>query len=216
MSQVWEALSVPEIYQIIGFMAFYAVVVPSFGAFDYYFMLDVVGITQFQYSMLSVLHFVCMLIGSYLFRRWLKDTEVRTLTIIEVLIGLLLAPFTMMFVTRTNVQLIGLSDGFIIIFTDIIGDIFSMCLVVLPISVLFNRVCPKHIEATCFAMLAGIYNAKNGLRHFTGTWINDHFVGVTKDNLDDFWKLKVITLCCSCLPLLAIRLIPTKAQIELR
>ena len=47
MGQVWEALQVPEIYQIIGFMAFYAIVVPSFGAFDYYFMLDVVGITQF-------------------------------------------------------------------------------------------------------------------------------------------------------------------------
>ena len=206
----------PEIYKIIGFLAFYAIAVPSFGVYDYYFLLDVVGVTQFQYSMLSVLHFVCILIGSYLFRRWLKDIELRTLTLVKFLIKLLLAPFTMMFVTRTNVQLIGLSDGFIILLTHIIGDIFSMCLIVLPMSVLFNRVCPKNIEATCLAMLAGIYNAKKGVRHFSGILINEHFVGVTKDNLDDFWKLKVITLCCSCLPLLAIRLIPTKAQIELR
>ena len=46
------------------FMVLYAVLVPNFGAFDYYFMLDVVGITQFQYSMISVLHFVCVFIGS--------------------------------------------------------------------------------------------------------------------------------------------------------
>ena len=34
-------------------MGLYALLVPNFGAFDYYFMLDVVGITQFQYSMIS-------------------------------------------------------------------------------------------------------------------------------------------------------------------
>lgn len=32
--------------------------------------------------------------------------------------------------------------------------------------------------------------------------------------MDDFWKLKVISLICSCLPLLFIFLIPSKTQIE--
>lgn len=152
-------------------MALYAVMVPNFGGFDYYFMLDVVGITQFQYSMISVLHYFCMFIGSFLFKRWLKDFEVRTLTIVEVFMGLLCAPFTMLFVTRQNL-IYGISDGFIIIFTDIIGDIFSMCLVVLPICVLFAKITPRHIEATCFAMLAGLYNFKNSIRSLIGTSIN--------------------------------------------
>ena len=193
-------------------MGLYALLVPNFGAFDYYFMLDVVGITQFQYSMISVLHYFCMFIGSYLFKRWLKDFEVRTLTI-EVFLGLLCAPFTLMFVTRYNLEY-GISDGFIIIFTDIIGDIFSMCLVVLPMCVLFAKITPRHIEATCFAMLAGLYNFKNSIRGYIGSSINTNFVGVSRDNMDDFWKLKVISIVCSCLPLLFIYLIPTKKQID--
>lgn len=194
-------------------MALYALLVPNFGGFDYYFMLDVVGITQFQYSMISVLHYFCMFIGSYLFKRWLKDFEVRTLTIVEVFMGLLCAPFTMMFVTRYNLVL-GISDGFIIIFTDIIGDIFSMCLVVLPICVLFTKICPRNIEATCFALLAGLYNFKNSIRGYIGTCINMQLIGVSRDNMDDFWKLKVISLVCSCLPLLFIFLLPSRGQIQ--
>ena len=213
LSKIYKALQVKEIHNVIYWMALYALLVPNFGGFDYYFMLDVVGITQFQYSMISVLHYLCMFIGSYLFRRWLKDFEVRTLTVVEVLMGLLCAPFTMLFVTRQNL-LFGISDGFIIIFTDIIGDIFSMCLVVLPICVLFAKITPRKIEATCFAMLAGLYNFKNSIRGYIGTTINTQFIGVSRENMDDFWKLKVISLVCSCLPLLFIFLLPSQRKIE--
>ena len=71
--ELGQAFQIKEIYSIIIFMGCYALLVPNFGSFDYYFMLDVVGITQFQYSMISVLHYFCMFIGSYLFKRWLKD-----------------------------------------------------------------------------------------------------------------------------------------------
>lgn len=164
--------------------------------------------------MISVLHYFCMFIGSYLFKRWLKDFEVRTLTIVEVFLGLLCAPFTMLFVTRYNL-IFGISDGFIIIFTDIIGDIFSMCLVVLPICVLFAKITPRNIEATCFALLAGLYNFKNSIRGYIGSSINNNFIGVSRDDMDNFWQLKVISLACSCLPLLFIFLLPTKAEVDI-
>ena len=212
LGRVKEALKVREIHSIIIWMALYALL-PNFGTFDYYFMLDVVGITQFQYSMISVLHYACMFVGSYIFRRWLKDFEIRTLTIAEVMICLFCAPFTIMFVTRINLAF-GISDGFIIIFTDIIGDIFSMCLVVLPMCVLFTKITPKNIEATCFAMLAGLHNIKNSIRGYIGSSINDNFIHVTRENMDDFWKLKVISIICSCAPLLFIMLLPTNKQIE--
>ena len=211
--ELGQAFQIKEIYSIIIFMGCYALLVPNFGSFDYYFMLDVVGVTQFQYSMISVLHYFCMFIGSYLFKRWLKDFEVRTLGIVETLIGLLCAPFTMAFVTRQNLVW-GIPDGFIIIFTDIISDIFSMCLVVLPMCVLFAKITPHNIEATCFAMLAGLYNFKNSIRGYIGVTINSQFVGVTRDHMEDYWKLKVISLVCSFLPLLFLFLIPTNKQIE--
>ena len=163
--------------------------------------------------MISVLHFACMFVGSFFFRHYLKDWEIRTLTIAEVMVCLFCAPFTMLFVTRQNVAF-GLGDGFIIIFTDIIGDIFSMCLVVLPLCVLFTKITPKNIEATCFAFLAGLHNIKSSIRGYIGSTVNDNFIGVTRENMDEFWKLKVISLICSCMPLLFLFLLPTNKQIE--
>ena len=162
-TEIGQALQVKEIYSILAFMALYALLIPSFASFDYYFMLDVVGISQFEFSMLCALHYVCMFIGSHLFRLWLTDFEVRTLTILEVLLGLLCAPFTMLFATRQNLAW-GISDGFIIIFSDVIVDVFSMCLIVLPMIVLFAKITPCNIEATCFAMLACLYNFRSNIR----------------------------------------------------
>ena len=45
MAKIYKALQIKEIYNVIFWMGLYALLVPNFGGFDYYFMLDVVGIT---------------------------------------------------------------------------------------------------------------------------------------------------------------------------
>jgi len=47
-----------------------------------------------------------------------------------------------------------------------------------------------------------------------GVFINKMFVGVTKDNLEDLWKLITIQLVCSLIPFLYLTLIPTNATIS--
>ena len=42
---IYEAIKIKEIYCLLIWMGLYAILVPNFGSFDYYFMLDVVGIT---------------------------------------------------------------------------------------------------------------------------------------------------------------------------
>ena len=42
---IYEAIKIKEIYCLLIWMSLYAILVPNFGSFDYYFMLDVVGIT---------------------------------------------------------------------------------------------------------------------------------------------------------------------------
>ena len=61
----------------------------------------------------------------------------------------------------------------LIIFTDTVQDIVSQCFVFLPMAVMFAKITPKRIEATSFALLAGVSNFRATIRGWTGSWIND-------------------------------------------
>ena len=93
--------------------------VPSFGSFGYYFMLDVVGVTKWTYSMLSVLGFICLLIGSQLFNKYFKEREYRYLIMCEAIVSILLAPPNFLLILRMNADY-GIPDTALIIFTDIV------------------------------------------------------------------------------------------------
>lgn len=119
----------------------------------------------------------------------------------------------MMLVLRMNVD-VGVPDLALVIFTSQVSSILSKCMVFLPMSVIMGKICPKHIEATSFALLAGVSNMRMQISSQIGSWINDWFVGCTQENLGEYWKLEAIGMACSLLPLLFIWLIPTRKAIE--
>jgi hypothetical protein len=65
--EIFYAIKEPVFYRVIIFLALNALLIPSFGSFGYYFMLDIVLLSKFTIAMLGVLGYVCLLIGSYLF-----------------------------------------------------------------------------------------------------------------------------------------------------
>jgi hypothetical protein len=48
-------------------MCLSAFLVPSFSSFGYYFMMDVAHVSQFAYSMLGLVGYVCLFVGTWLF-----------------------------------------------------------------------------------------------------------------------------------------------------
>ena len=82
-------------------------------------------------------------------------------------------------------------------------------------SVIMSKITPKRIEATSFALLAGISNFRGTIRGTIGTWTNDTFVGVSKEDLSNYHVLVIISFVCSFLPLFFIWLIPTKKEIDI-
>jgi len=87
------------------------------------------------------------------------------------LIGIMFAPLNMLFVLRKNEDY-GLPDMFVIIFTDVVSETLSQCMVLLPLMVLFAKITPKGIEATCFAFLTGTCNFTTGFRDLVGSFVN--------------------------------------------
>lgn len=85
------------IYLVLG-----GLLVPSFGSFGYYFMLDVVKISKFTIAMLGVIGYICLMIGSSLYHQFFSKTEFRKLMVYNTIIGLMFAPLNMLFVLRKN------------------------------------------------------------------------------------------------------------------
>jgi Na+/melibiose symporter-like transporter len=102
ISEIGQAIKIPAIHNMILYLFLYGLVDPSFSSFGYYFMLDVVQLSKFTYSMLTVLGFFCLLIGSGLYKAYFKEFEYRNLIVMEMVIGIIFAPFSYMFILRIN------------------------------------------------------------------------------------------------------------------
>ena len=212
ITEMKEAFKLPEFRNVMLYLVVGGMLVPSFSAFSYYFMMDVIQLSKFTYSMLNVLGYICLMFGTSIFNKYFKDYEYRKLIMMDGLLTGLMAPFSMSLILRTNLNY-GVPDIALIISSDIVHDITTQCFIFLPMQVIFAKITPKHIEATSFALLAGLSNFRGTMRSYLGTTINDKFVGVTQEDLTDYYKLASINLACSFLPLLFLWLIPTREQI---
>ena len=119
----------------------------------------------------------------------------------------------MMFVTRVNVDY-GIPDMALIVFTDVVNDIISQCLVMLPMMIVFAKITPRRIEATAFAFLTGTYNLSSSLHGVVGSIVNSTFVGVSQDDLSKYWVLVSISIVMSVIPVMFLRLLPTRQQLD--
>ena len=152
--------------------------------------------------------------GSSLFNRYFKDWDIRTLVLLGSCIRLAMQPLSFVLIFRKNLEW-GIPDMALFVFDDIVGDIISQAFIFLPMTVLFAKITPPHIEATCFAFLASASNSSGIIGGMTGQWINRHYVGVTQEDLSGYWKLASISCACSLIPfVLRYYLIPSKTDIE--
>lgn len=119
ISEIIQAIKIPVFHRVIIYLVLGGLLVPSFGSFGYYFMLDVVKISKFTIAMLGVIGYICLMIGSSLYHQFFSRTEFRKLMVYNTIIGLMFAPLNMLFVLRKNEQY-GLPDMFVIIFTDVV------------------------------------------------------------------------------------------------
>lgn len=163
--------------------------------------------------MLGVLGYFCMLVGTSCYQFGFHKMEFRTLTLAGIILGICFAPMSMLFVLRKNLEY-GLPDMFVIIFSEIVSDTLGQCLSLLPIMVMFAKICPKRIEATGFAFLTGTSNFTGTIRGLTGTAVNSLFVGVTQEDLSNYYILVSISIVMSVTPIFFLKLLPLRADLD--
>jgi hypothetical protein len=214
MKDIGQAMMMPEIYLVVTFFVLNGLLSPDFGDFSYYFMLNVVNLSKFEYSMLGVVGQVTSVFGVMFYEARLKDVEVRTVLYWSTVCSIISSLSQVAFALRWN-TLIGVNDIVFIVCTDTVFGVMSLAMNTLPTLALFAKITPKKIEGTVFAFLTGTTNlANNVLAPMVGVWINDRFVGVTADDLSKYKMLCLIGLATSFLGFLILPLIPWKEDIK--
>lgn len=85
----------------------------------------------------------------------------------------------------------------------------------MPTMVLFAKITPESIEATCFAFLTGTLNfCRSVVSPQIGNFINTNFVGVKGDDLSQFYILCLISLAGSIIPFAFLHMVPLKEDIK--
>ena len=119
--------------------------------------MNVIGVSKFMFAMITLIGQVCALIGVLIYENFLKESEVRTVIMFNVIFGILGAWFNYMLAMRWNLEM-GISDYAFLIFTDVVFGAISLSFGTLPILALFAKITPKRIEGTMFAFLTGTSN----------------------------------------------------------
>ena len=95
----------------------------------------------------------------------------------------------------------------------LISDAFSSSFATMPELALIAKLIPHKIESGLFAFYSGLAILNYWfLAKIFGNLVNLYFK-VTKESLDDFWKLYVVHTACTLLPLLFIWLLPSPKEV---
>jgi len=181
-----------EIFQVVIFFLALALINPSFSEFTYFFLLNVIKISKFMFSLLVLIGQICHVIGALVYKAWCRNVETRTMVLLSIVANILSSALNFGFAKRWNLEL-GIPDLCFLLFTDVVFAVISTLLYTLPIMSLFAKITPAKIEGTTFAFLTGTMNfGGTVISPAIGTFINHEWVGVNKKDLTQYPTLLLI------------------------
>ena len=152
-SEIKKGFKIREFHRATLFFVILGALVPSFTDYFYYYMMDITGITKFQYAMVSFFGYICMFLGVIIYSGYLKTTEVRVMMVISCMINLFGALSSLLFVRDF---MFGLSPFIYVCFTSSATEVLYNAFMTLPSQVIFAKMIPSNIESSMFAITTGI------------------------------------------------------------
>lgn len=117
MVLLWWGLQRREIYMVVFYFLVDGVTNPSFSDYSYFFLMNVIGVSKFMFSIITLIGQLCGIIGVVIYEAFLKRAEVRIIILWNVAIGVFAAWLAYCFSMRWNLE-VDINDYVFIIFTD--------------------------------------------------------------------------------------------------
>jgi len=216
LASIYIALR-PEISRIISFYIIQSAVHVSFSGASFYFYTDTFEelpngphfSKTFFTTVLGIISAVCSLIGLWLYVAYFKHWGYRKILYVTnvVLCGAYLLDIVQF--TRVNTR-IGVNDHVFVLGSHTIQRLVAR-IAWMPQVLVMSQMCPKGLEGTMYAILAGSGNFGGSIASFIGSYLL-HVCGVNpKGTVGDAAQLSGLWLPCAVsaiMPALMILLIP--------
>ncbi len=202
-TKLWSAIRQPTIYCPAIFI-FLICVTPGYGGAMTFFYERELGFTADEFGMLDVMGFIVQIIGTYIYKRFLRKVAFSKIFGYSLLTSFLLENTLLLLVLHVNRQ-IGIPD-YVFAFAERVVLTLVSQFVTMPMVVLGARVCPKGVEATLYALLMSITNFGGVISSEWGSLFTQMF-GVTSTDFTNLWKLVLLCNACDLIPIVSLRLL---------
>jgi len=164
---------------------------------------------KFYTSVLGVVGSVCSLIGIWTYQRYMREWKYRNLLLMTNVVLSALSVLDVIMLSRLNVKW-GIPDHIFVmgasVFQTIIGQWMWM-----PGVVILSQLCPKGMEATMYALLAGCHNLGNTIASSSGALVLQWLGCVPsgdKNEDKEFKNLWIGAVLSTILPMFTLLLLP--------
>ncbi|CAK76688.1 unnamed protein product (macronuclear) [Paramecium tetraurelia] len=197
LKDFWQFFKNPLIYKPV-MLIFAFMMAPSSSTIMFFFYTEVLGFNPKFLGQLKFMYAVASISGVLIYNNYLRDIQFRKIFLVTTFLYYLCYQSIIILVTRKNVEW-GINDKIFCIGDQVMLQ-FVGELNIMPVLVLACRMCPKHIEATMYAMLMSTINFGSML----GSWLGALFLIWMKIDQTDYsrlWLFIAITGVFILLPL---------------
>lgn len=160
--------------------------------------------TPAEFGMLDVMGYVVAIIGTWLYKKYLRHVSFQKIFTISLIVSFILENTLLLLVFHVNRDM-GIPDFWFAAIERVVITIVGQ-FITMPMVVMGARVCPRGIEASLYAFLMSISNIGGVVSSEWGSLLTDMY-GVTSTDFSSLWKLMLTCHGFDLLPLMGIPLI---------
>ena len=198
------AVRKPNIYRPALFL-FLICVTPGYGSVMTFFYERELKFTPDEFGTLDVLGHVVAIVGTFIYKKWLRDISFRKIFGVAIATSFVLENTLLLLVLHTN-RTVGIPDFIFALIERIVITLVGQ-FVTMPMVVLGARICPVGVEGTLYALLMSITNIGGVVSSEWGSLLTTMF-GVSSTNFNNLWKLMLVCHAFDIIPLFMLRLVP--------
>ncbi|CBZ54323.1 putative folate/methotrexate transporter FT1 [Neospora caninum Liverpool] len=136
----------------------------------------------FLLTLTSILQAIFGFVGVMLFQKFVSKWSFRKAFWITSLLTCLTSVFDVIMIYRWNIDYLGIPDKvWYFCSAAIIEEVISMW-AFMPSCVLISRLCPRQVESTMYAVVAGVNNFGSSLAKYMGNFLSVYLLGIKTMN----------------------------------
>jgi folate/biopterin transporter len=204
IGKLFQAIKQPAIFKPAIFL-FLICTTPSYGDIMTFFYKEELSFTPDEFGSLDVLGHVVSIVGTIIYKKYLRKIKLRTIFCWALVASFLLENTMLLLVLHVNRDW-GIPD-YVFAFVERIALTLASQFVTMPMVVLGAKLCPVGVEGTLYALLMSITNLGGIVGSELGSMLAGVF-GITAINFSNLWKLMLVCHICDLIPLSCLFLLP--------